>query len=255
MVVGFSIRLKTPHLRMKEAEFNLNILAVDTSAKVTSVAIINEQRILSEFNIDTRLTHSQALMPMINSATTISRVDLSSIDGFAVAAGPGSFTGLRIGIGAIKGMAYALDKPCVSVSTLEALAQNLSECDGIICPVMDARCNQVYTALFDGTGDKITRLCEDMALTIDELLEKLSVYKKNVFFVGDGYDLCYNSAMGVMNNIRETHSNKRYQRAASVGFASIAHFYSGNVLSASELIPIYLRLPQAERELLKRTRG
>lgn len=226
----------------------MNILAIDTSAKVSSVAIINDDRILSEFNIDTRLTHSQSLMPMIESVTKIAQININDIDGFSVSTGPGSFTGLRIGIGAIKGLAYALNKPCVGVSALLALATNLSNVDGIICPVMDARCSQVYTAVFDCSNNKLTRLCDDMAISIDDLLTMLKQYKKNIFFVGDGYSLCYNRSIDVLDNVKETSENIKFQRASSVAFASINDFKNGNTVTATELMPLYLRLPQAERE-------
>lgn len=228
----------------------MKILAMDTSAKVTSVAVSSENKILAEFNIDTQLTHSQALMPMVEAALSVAAIDLKDIDCFAITTGPGSFTGLRIGMGAIKGLAFALNKPCVSVSTLHALALNLSGVDGIVCAVMDARCNQVYTAIFDSDGDKVTRLCEDKAVTIDELLELLKLYEKRIFFVGDGYDLCYNKVNGSGTlNVKPTYYANRFQKAANVCHIGAGEFLKGNVISADLLVPMYLRMPQAEREL------
>jgi len=234
----------------------LNILAVDTSAKVTSVSVIDETRVLAEFNIDTRLTHSQSLMPMIKSVLECAKIDIDGIDGYAVASGPGSFTGLRIGIGAIKGMAYASSKPCVAVSSLHSLAFNMIGVDGIVCAVMDARCNQVYTATFSSDGNKLTRLCDDMPIKIEELLQTLKQYEKNIFFVGDGADLCYNKSIDILENVFIADSVKKYQKASSVGYIALEKFLSANTVSASQLMPTYLRLPQAERELiLKRKEG
>lgn len=230
----------------------MKILSIDTSAKVTSVAIVSETQVLAEYSIDTKLTHSQALMPMVHSICEISAIPLNSVDGFAVAVGPGSFTGLRISIGAIKGMAYALSRPCVAVSTLQALALNLADVEGVICAAMDARCNQVYTALFKCSGGVITRLCDDMAITTDELAEKLKTITENIFLVGDGADLCYNKFKGNVDNIILADKARRYQHASSVGFASIQDFLNGNTKTAAEIMPSYLRIPQAERELNKK---
>lgn len=230
----------------------MRILAVDTSAKVTSVSIVSDTQVLSEFNIDTKLTHSQALMPMLQAALDCSKLTLEEIDGFAVSSGPGSFTGLRIGIGAIKGLSYASNKPCVSVSTLKALAYNLQGVDGIVCAVMDARCNQVYTASFESSPSGMVRISEDEALSIDELINKLKTNKKNIFFVGDGADLCYNKLKDCLDCIYVADNGKKYQKASMVGVCALEEFASGNVLSAAQIAPVYLRLPQAQRERLAR---
>lgn len=230
----------------------MKILAVDTSAKVTSVSIINDTQVLSEFNIDTKLTHSQTLMPMLYSALDNAKLSLNDIDGFAVSCGPGSFTGLRIGIGAIKGLSYATNKPCVGVSTLKALAYNLKGVEGIVCAVMDARCNQVYTATFNSTLSNMERLTEDEAITIDELIGRLKNNKKNVFFVGDGADLCYNKLKECFDNIYIADIGKKYQKASMVGVCALEEFKIGNTQTAAELSPVYLRLPQAQRERLAR---
>jgi tRNA threonylcarbamoyladenosine biosynthesis protein TsaB len=235
----------------------LKVLAIDTSAKVSSVSVVTEDKIISEFNIDTKLTHSQTLMPMLDAALKCANISITDIDAFAVANGPGSFTGLRIGIGAIKGLCYALDKPCVGVSTLKGLAYNLIGYNGIVCAVMDARCNQVYTALFEVDGTNVKRITDDAAISIDELAKILENYKKNIFFVGDGADLCYNKLKSVLSNVYLADASKKYQRAASVGFAAIKDIMLNNdVCTAANLTPTYLRLPQAQRELLaKKTKG
>lgn len=222
----------------------MKILAVDTSAVCASVAITENDKIISLCSTNAGLTHSRTLLPMIDSALKNSETQLDSIDCFACANGPGSFTGIRIGISAIKGLADGLDKKCIAVSTLEGLAYNLVGQQVIACPVMDARCNQVYTAVFDVDGDKISRLTEDEAIKIDELGEKLKAYDKKIVFVGDGAEICH-KALG--------HSIAapviRYQNAASVAFATINSFDESKMLSPAEIMPVYLRLPQAEREL------
>lgn len=227
------------------------ILSVDTSAKVSSVSVVNEDRILVEFNIDTRLTHSQTLMPMLNAVLECSNLTFDDIDYFAVANGPGSFTGLRIGIAAIKGLAFACNKQCIPVSTLKGLAYNLRDLDTIICATMDARCNQVYYALFDFQKKSLIRLCDDKADSIDNLIEHLSSYNKKIIFVGDGAELCYNKAKDILQNVSIASIERRYQKASSVGFAAFDDF-EGHKQDASELMPAYLRLPQAERERLNK---
>lgn len=235
----------------------MNVLAVETSAKSTGVSIVSDSKVISEFNVNAKLTHSQTLMPMVKSALCCADLSLNTIDAFAVSCGPGSFTGLRIGIGAIKGMAYALNKPCVSVSTLHALATNLCGYSGIICPVMDARCAQVYTSLFKGDlMGKLTRISPDEAITIIALKERLLRLDENIFLVGDGAELCYSQLKLDIKNLFLANSSVRFQNATSVGMIGCAAFEGntedGNICTAAELMPHYLRLPQAERERLSR---
>ena len=230
----------------------MKILAVDTSAKVTSVAVVDESGILAEFNSDTKLTHSQSLMPMVEAMLSCSQISLDDIDGFACAIGPGSFTGLRIGIGAVKGLAYGNHKSCIGISTLDALAYNLKGFDGIVCSVMDARCNQVYTSIFESSKDSLTSLYGDCAISIDELEKLLENYKKTIFLVGDGANLCYNRLEQNFDNITLSSDLIKFQKASSVGFLALERMKNGLATTASELIPVYLRLPQAQRELLKK---
>ncbi|MCM1364809.1 MAG: tRNA (adenosine(37)-N6)-threonylcarbamoyltransferase complex dimerization subunit type 1 TsaB [Faecalibacterium sp.] len=222
----------------------MKILAVDTSAVCASVAITENGKIISQCSTNAGLTHSRTLLPMIDSALKNSETKLDSIDYFACANGPGSFTGIRIGISAIKGLAYGMNKKCIAVSTLEGLAYNLLGQDVIACAVMDARCSQVYTSLFDISESGITRLTDDEAIKIEELGEKLKAYDKKIIFVGDGAEIChralgYSIAASVI----------RYQNAASVAFAAENNFDESKLLTPSEIMPAYLRLPQAEREL------
>lgn len=224
----------------------MKILAVDTSAVCASVAVTENGRILSECSINSGLTHSRTLMPMIDSALKNAEIDLSDIDLFACSAGPGSFTGVRIGVAAIKGLCDGVNKKCVPVSTLEALAYNLTGMKCTAVSVMDARCNQVYCGIFRVSGDTVERLTEDMALKIDSLGEMLSEYE-NVVFVGDGAKLCHEKlgySIAGKGNI--------YQRGSSVAFAAEKDFAEDKAIEGAALVPFYLRLPQAERELKAR---
>ena len=229
----------------------MKILAVDSSAKACSAAIIQDNKILGSFFINTALTHSQTLVPMIDAVLKNTNTDLESIDCFAVSAGPGSFTGVRIGVSAIKGIAMPLKKPCVSVSTLEAMAYNVMDRECIVCSVMDARCKQVYNALFRVSGGTKTRICDDRALSIEALGDELKDYKEDIILLGDGAELCYNSYKELNINISLAIESQRYQNATGVALASN---YKPQI-SAVELMPTYLRLPQAERELKKKSEG
>lgn len=226
----------------------MRILAVDTSAKVSSVSVVEDNSVLAEFNINMGLTHSQTLMPMVDDCLKEAKISLDTIDAFAVSAGPGSFTGIRIGIGAVKGLAYGLNKPCVALSTLEGLANNVACFSGIICPVMDARCSQVYTAFFEAENQSLTRLSEDRAISIDELYDLLTSFKKNIIFVGDGADLCYNKLKDKLPNLYLAPPSVKFQRASSVGLSAIKKAQSGETVSAAEIMPCYLRLPQGWKE-------
>ena len=228
----------------------MNILALDTSAKTTSVCIASDEQILSEFSVIATQTHSQTLMPTLQSAVQSCGISLKEIDLYAVSNGPGSFTGLRIGIGAIKGMAMGAQKPCIGISTLEALAQNLYGMHGIICAVMDARCNQVYTASFTMKNGVFTRITADEALSVDELGGVLRGYIEPIVLVGDGAELCYEQLKERIPNIQIAAPANRYQRASSV--AACAWRHASEAVSAADLLPLYLRLPQAERERLAR---
>ena len=162
----------------------MKIFAVDTSAKSASVALVEDGVIKGEHFINTMLTHSETLMPMADSLFKSVRTEPKDIDCFAVNCGPGSFTGLRIGIAAVKGMAYALDKPCAAVSTLEAMAYSMPYSDGVVCAVMDARCQQVYNALFRMNNGVPERLTEDRAMSIEQLGKELKQYNETIMLTG-----------------------------------------------------------------------
>ncbi len=230
----------------------MTILGVDTSAVAASAAVIKDGKVISEAYLNTGLTHSQTVMVLIDSALNNASVSFSDIDAVAVSAGPGSFTGIRIGVSAVKGLCFTGNKPCCSVSTLEAMA-NSADIDGfIICPVMDARCNQVYTALFRKTENGIERLVDDAPLKLDELYEKLKDFNEKILLIGDGADLSYKYLSEKGIDVRNFSEVFKYQHASGVAITALRHYNKGEgFISASELVPSYLRLSQAERELKK----
>lgn len=232
------------------------ILAVDTSAKPVSCALIKDGRILGSYYSHSGLTHSQTLMPMVDHLLSVSAVTVDQLDAVAVNAGPGSFTGVRIGVSAVKGLAFTRDLPCISVSTLESMAENIAASnDTVVCGVMDARCSQVYTATFQKKDGMPVRLTEDMAMTIDELGDRLRVLDKTVILVGDGSEICYDRLKETVPNLLLAPAAVRFQSAASTAVVAERKFAAGDVTTASELLPVYLRLPQAERELNARLNG
>ncbi len=230
----------------------MKILSLECSATPCSAAIIEDGKVLASDFVNVGLTHSQILMPMAEKVLKKANVTLKDINGFAISAGPGSFTGIRIGISAIKGLAAPEKKPCVAVSTLLSMAYNYIDTDCIVCAVMDARCNQVYNAIFDIEKGKITRICEDRALLCEELKENLKEISQNtkkcVIIVGDGTKVFLPYAKDI-ENVCEPTENRHYQNAVSVGLACEECFKNGETLSPEGILPVYLRLPQAEREL------
>ena len=228
----------------------MKILATDTSATTASVAICEDGVLLAEYTVNNGNTHSETLLPMVESALRALSLSTADVDLFACSAGPGSFTGVRIGAATVKGLAFGTNKPCAAVSTLDALAYNLLGYKGLICPVMNARRSQVYTALFESDGEKIKRLSEDEAISIQELDEKLSALGAPVRFCGDGYDITV--AALKKTTALFTPERARYQSAHSVAACALAHFADGKVVSDRELVATYLRPCQAERERLER---
>ena len=230
----------------------MKILCLECSATPASVAVVEDEKIIGSSFINTKLTHSQTLMPMVKSLLDATTLTINDIDGIAISQGPGSFTGIRIGISAAKGLGFTKSLPCVGVSTLRAMAENFKGRNCIVCAVMDARCNQVYNALFDVTDDKIKRLCDDRALLCDELAAEIDALSKSgekeIIICGDGTDLFYKF---VADNllVKKAPEICRFQNASGVGLAAAEDFKSSNTVGAEELLPIYLRLPQAEREL------
>ena len=222
------------------------ILSVDSTATPASVCLYDD-KIIADYYINTRLTHSQTLLSMVESALNVTGISLDAVDLFAVNNGPGSFTGVRIGVAAVKGIAYAQDKPCAAVSTLLSMAYNFIGNDGIVCACMDARRNQVYNALFRVCGERIERITDDRALSVEELLGELAGYNERIVLCGDGAELVYTS--GCENrNLTLAPDLLRFQRASSTALAAL----NADRISASSLMPSYLRLSQAERERKER---
>ncbi|MBH1942422.1 tRNA (adenosine(37)-N6)-threonylcarbamoyltransferase complex dimerization subunit type 1 TsaB [Mobilitalea sibirica] len=228
----------------------MKLLAVDSSGLVASVAVITEEALLAEYTVNYKKTHSQTLLPMLNEITAMIELDLSEIDGIAVVAGPGSFTGLRIGSATVKGLGMALSKPIIPVPTVDSLAYNLYGTDKIICPMMDARRNQVYTGLYEFTGDnQFHILSEQKAVSVEEIIREINGYGREVIFLGDGVSV-YKEMIMEKTKVKFTfappHMNR--QRAGAVGALGLIYYKENKLETASEHEPVYLRLSQAERE-------
>lgn len=228
-------------------------LAFDSTAKAASVAVHNGERLLGSFNIDNGLTHSELLLPMAEDLLKNLGITFSEIELLACTTGPGSFTGVRIGTALVKGIAFAKNTPCVSVSTLEALAENLAPLSAIIVPVMDARRGQFYTAVFDATGADIKRLTDDLALSAEELAELLKGYTgKDIYLVGDGYAIAHKKLTALGIRLCETPELLINENAASAAKVALRKYALGEYTTDTALMPTYLRMPQAERERLER---
>lgn len=228
----------------------MKILSLDTSATVASVAVTNDATPLAHYTLNAKNTHSETLLPMIESALKALSLKPSDIDLFALSAGPGSFTGVRIGAATVKGLAFASNKPCIEVSTLEALAQNLVFKTGLICPVMNARRSQVYTALFRSNGKELERLMPDFALSIEELDEILSQYGEPISLVGDGYEITEKDFS--KTELYYVPEALRLQSALSVSAIALKKYESGELSTDASLSVNYLRPSQAERERAER---
>lgn len=229
------------------------MLSVDSSAAPASVCLSEDGKIIADYYLNTGFTHSQTLMSMVESVLSISGRTATDIDVYAVNCGPGSFTGVRIGVSAVKGMAFATDKPCAAVSTLDSMAYNCLGNHAVVCACMDARRQQVYNAVFRVDGENIERLCEDRAIAVDELLAELSGYDEEIILVGDGAALVYDSSDN--ERIRLAPESIRYQRASSTAAAALELYNRGEVISPAALMPTYLRLSQAERERNAKQKG
>lgn len=224
------------------------ILGIDSSAITAGCALYDGGRVVAEQFLNTKHTHSQTLLPMVESMMKSAEVSLADVDIIAVTAGPGSFTGLRIGIASVKGMAMGAGKKCVSISTLEAIAYNFVGIDGIICCAMDARCGQVYNALFRSENGVITRLCEDRAIKAADLYEELKKTDGKVILAGDGAEILHKATE---ESFTLAPLPLRYQRGLGVCLAAEGK----EAIDAAALMPSYLRLPQAERERLEREKN
>ena len=230
----------------------MKILAFDGTAKAASVALLDNEQVLAHCTVDNGLTQSELLLPMAEDLLRSLKMTFNDIELYATSVGPGSFTGVRIGVSLIKGLAFGKDIPCVEVSTLEALAENLAGLRGIVVPCMDARRAQVYSATFRCDGDKLTRMTEDRAISLIELANELQGYKEDIYIVGDGYNVTKaamdKSGVVTMN----TPELLILESAVSVGKVALKKYKNGEFVTDSALSPVYLRMPQAERERLER---
>ena len=228
------------------------ILAFETSAKAASVALHDGEKLLGESYQNTGLTHSQTLMVMAEDLLKQCGKTAADVTAVAVAEGPGSFTGVRIGVAAAKGFAWGAEIPCYGVSTLEAMAASLNAWEGTVCSVMDARRSQVYNALFAANCGSYTRIREDRAISLRELGEELQNMPKPVFLVGDGSKLCYNTLLETVPALVLPAEHRMHQRSVGVALCALEKIARGEAPSGAELTPNYLRLSQAEREKMER---
>lgn len=219
----------------------MKILAIDSTANTSTVALLENDTLISVYTVNTKNTHSQTLLPMVKSLLEASDVTVDDIDAFAVSNGPGSFTGVRIGVATVKGLAFGKNKKCVAVSTTEALSVNLEGFDGLVCPIMNARRGQVYTCIYrDGKP-----LIDECCMMLDELIPILEKYDESIFFTGDGYELILDREI---KNKRHTPEYLRYSNAYGVGKIAYKKLLNGEYTTDSDLRVNYLRKPQAERE-------
>ena len=228
------------------------ILAFETSAKAASVALWSEGILLGESYQNTGLTHSQTLMVMAEDLLKQCGKKPSDVTAVAVAEGPGSFTGVRIGAAAAKGFAWGAEIPCYGISTLEAMAESLGVYQGYVCPVMDARRAQMYNALFYVNHGEISRVAPDRAISLADLGAELKILSEPVFLVGDGSNLCYNTLLEEVPHLVMPPEHRTHQRAVGVALLAVQQAQKGLAPGGAELVPNYLRLSQAEREKLER---
>lgn len=231
----------------------MKILAMDSSGLVASVALVEDGNLIAEYTVNYKKTHSQTLLPMMDEIIKMTDTDLKTLDGIAVAKGPGSFTGLRIGLATAKGLALTFEKPIIGVPTLEGLAMNLYGAESLICPLMDARRNQVYTGIyrFDGSGLVVVK--DQIAISIEEIIDALNLIGQKVIFLGDGVDVYHSvikDRIKVPFSYAPAHMNK--QRAGAVGVRGLQYLSAGLVENADDFSPEYLRVSQAERERMKK---
>ncbi|MBR6572167.1 MAG: tRNA (adenosine(37)-N6)-threonylcarbamoyltransferase complex dimerization subunit type 1 TsaB [Clostridia bacterium] len=226
----------------------MKILAVDCSAGPASSAVVEDGRVIASSYINVKLTHSQTLLSMIKQILESAKLSLKDIDSFAINYGPGSFTGIRIGISAIKGLAAPENKPCFQVSTLESIAENFRTFDCTVCAVMDARCNQVYNAIFKIQNGEVTRVTEDRAVLVSEVQKELEAIEGKIVIAGDGAKL-FEAFAEENNQVTIAKEPLTFQNAVGTALVAEKLCQTSKGISHLELKPLYLRLPQAEREL------
>lgn len=231
----------------------MRILALDSSSLVASVAITSEDDILAEYTINYKKTHSQTLLPMLDEIVRMVDLDISEVDAIAITSGPGSFTGLRIGSATAKGLGFALNKPIISVPTVDSLAYNLYGTDRVVCPIMDARRDQVYTGLYEFKEDKLVVISLQKAVGIEEIIDEINAMGRDVIFLGDGVPIHRNritERVTVGFTFAPLHKNR--QRAGTVAALGLEYYKANLLETAEEHQPVYLRMSQAERERAER---
>lgn len=231
----------------------MKILALESSAISASVALTEDEKLIAQSFQNYGLTHSRTLLPMAEGLLQNCGLTIDQVDAIAVAHGPGSFTGVRIGVATVKGLALGADKPCIGVSTLEAMAQGVRALGGRLCCVMDARAGQVYNALFSIENSLPNRLCDDRAIKLTDLAEEIG--NTPYFLVGDGAELCYNTLKETCPGLHLAPPELRYPTGYGVAAAALPLLLAGKTSSPQELDAFYLRRPQAERERMKRLSG
>lgn len=228
----------------------MKILALESSGLVASVAVVTEDKLIGEYTTNFKKTHSQTLLPMMDALLQMTGINISEMDAIAVSGGPGSFTGLRIGSATAKGLGLALNKPIVSVPTVDAIAYNLFGTDAVVCPLMDARRNQTYTGLYTFEQDKMIGLLAQKAVMIDEIIKEVNALGRKVIFLGDGvpvFKTAIEAKVQVPYQFAPIHLSQ--QRAGALGALAIQYYKEGRYETAAEHQPDYLRVSQAEREL------
>lgn len=236
------------------ADDDMKILALDSTAVVASCAVCEDDKLLASFTVNNGNTHSETLLPMVEASLERLGLTPNDIDLFALSEGPGSFTGVRIGAATIKGLAFGKSKPCVGASTLEALAYNLIGFEGILCPAMNARRNQVYTAIFECRNGVLSRITEDMAISVSELEDRLDAFDMPIYLCGDGDFLLYDSPTR-RKDYAFVPEPLRYQSGYSVAVCALKKFHAGEVKTDLTVAPTYLRPSQAERTRNEKLKG
>lgn len=228
----------------------MKLLAIDSSGMVASVAVLSEDKLIGEYTINNKKTHSQTLLPMIDEMMKMIGMEIDEMDAIAIAAGPGSFTGLRIGSATAKGLAFALNKPIISVPTLEAMAYNLFGTSQLLCPIMDARNKQVFTGMYRYEGDKLVQVMEQTVMAVEDLCSKINEMNVETIFLGDGVDVYRDMLQEkISTSIRFAPAHLKNQRASAVAMCGFRLYQEGKVDTADSHVPEYLRLSQAEREM------
>lgn len=232
---------------------SMKILAVDSSGLVASVAILEDYNLIAEYTVNYKKTHSQTLLPMVDEIVKMTETDLNTVDAVAVAKGPGSFTGLRIGTATVKGLGLALGKPIIGIPTVEGLAMNLYNAKGLICPLMDARRNQVYTGIYRFQGNQLLVVKDQVAVGIEEIIDALNIIGEEVVFLGDGvpvYKEVIEKGAMVPYSFAPAHVSR--QRAGAIAVRAVSYWEKGEFMDAAVFVPEYLRMSQAERERLQK---